>query len=170
MPVIAGMIVPPVAVEPVVAIVPIVVPVVAPIVVDIGPIVLPQVVPLIPIVDATWKIVVDEIAVAGAVWPIANITGPIAYIAGAIYTFAGPIYTVAGAIARANSPTIARSCRKCVGSVPTAGKIARAGASRQCAWTITADAFAPCRPIAQKLCRGSPGQRPASEHSAGANS
>jgi hypothetical protein len=67
---IARMVVPPIAIKPVVAIVPIVVPTTAPIVVDIGPIVLPKTVPLAPIVNAARKVIVDPITVARTTRPI----------------------------------------------------------------------------------------------------
>ena len=76
MPMVAGMIIPPITIEPVVTIVPIVLPTIAPVVVNAGPIVLPEVVPLVPIVDAVGAIIAESsvgsvrpIAVAGAIAP-----------------------------------------------------------------------------------------------------
>ncbi len=127
---VARMIVPPVAIEPVIAIVPIVVPAIAPIVVDICPIILADVVPLIPIVDAAGSIT-GPVPFSWSIRPIAPLAGPIGTILAAA-AFSGTIWPIApsrdfaatGALARAS---LSWPRRERAGAITPSGNFAAAG-------------------------------------------
>jgi hypothetical protein len=138
------MVVPPIAVEPMIAIVPIVAPAIAPIVIDVRPIVVTIVDPVIPIVDLPRMMIgptiaarsVRTISIIGTIWAIAIIrpSRPVTASSRPIVA-ARPIVTAAWTV---------RSI--------TAGQIAAARTGWQCAGPVAAaDPFAAGRTIAEKI-------------------